>query len=100
MLPNRISEICQVVIKRNGYFTTREMEFAENEAPRFAARPCINGKPDRMKICPICLRNHPILEFLLPSATLRTVTLFHRTAGEEFAYPCADVSEICSKCGE
>lgn len=82
-----------MVVKRNGRFTTIEMEMAESRAEGYAPYPLINAKPDRMKICPVCLKNQPIAEFLIESSVLRTVIV-----KDVYAAPCAAVSEFCRSC--
>lgn len=104
MMPTRVCEILNAVrVGTNGSFTTHDIENAEAESRAFPsppARQMINARPERWKICPICFKMQPIAEFLLPTVELRTVILFHREALEDFAYPCADISEVCKKCRE
>ncbi len=93
MIPHPIQHVLDAIIKRGDYFTTYEMEHAER-FPWLEPLPPFNASPDRMKICPICMRNQPIAEFLIESNLLRTA-LIHRGA---FATDVADVSEFCRSC--
>ncbi len=97
-LPTRIQEIVQSVIKRRGYFTTEDIERAEQLSDWREPLPYINARPERIKLCPICLKPQPISEFLIESDKLRTVIRFSRTPEEEVAWPCAEVEEFCRSC--
>ena len=87
-------EICDAVVKRqDGVFTVRDMEQAEGLIPWREAPPSINAKPERMKICPICIKRQSIAEFLNYDAPLlRTV------ARLDFSFVCAEIFEYCRTC--
>lgn len=98
MIPLRAREILASVIKRDGRFTTQDIENAEQVSEWQEPRPLINARPERMKICPLCYVAQPIAEFIIESDVLRTCVLFVRSANEDFAFPCADISEYCLSC--
>ncbi len=89
----RTREILEAIVKRDGYFSTHEMENAER-FPWLEPLPPFNADPDRMKLCPICLKSQPIAEFLIPSNLLRTVGIKRG----DYVTEVAEVSEYCRTC--
>lgn len=85
-------DLCDTIIRLpDGTLTVADIEY-QTKIPWGEPPAPLNARPDRIKMCVLCLRHLPIAQFVIQDGPLRTLLR------GEFAYVLADIRTWCDLC--